>query len=151
MQFPLYQPEPSARPTPYGRPAAYDQPHFTPPPSSPAPLRAYPPPPQFDPRTAQHLQPGPGWHVVYQPIIQPVVAAKSAGIAYVLWFFLGFFGVHHFYLGRVGQGITYLLLTVLLGWLGLGVIVVGVALLVDLFLIPTYTRDANQRIIGYRF
>lgn len=32
---------------------------------------------------------------------------KSKGIAYLLWFFLGTFGVHKFYLGKIGVGILY--------------------------------------------
>jgi TM2 domain-containing membrane protein YozV len=34
---------------------------------------------------------------------------KSAGFAYVLWFFFGIFGNHRFYLGRAGSGIAMLL------------------------------------------
>ena len=30
---------------------------------------------------------------------------KNAGIAYILWFLLGFFGVHHFYLGNTERGL----------------------------------------------
>jgi len=33
---------------------------------------------------------------------------KSKGVAYLLWFFLGVFGAHKFYLGKVGMGILYL-------------------------------------------
>lgn len=34
---------------------------------------------------------------------------KSKGVAYLLWLFLGLFGVHRFYLGHVGVGIAQLL------------------------------------------
>jgi TM2 domain-containing membrane protein YozV len=37
---------------------------------------------------------------------------RSTGLAYVLWFFLGYLGVHRFYLGRIGSGVAFLLLTV---------------------------------------
>lgn len=90
---------------------------------------------------------------------------KSAGLAYVLWFFLGTLGIHQFYIGRAGRGAFYLLLG-LIGWisllvafssafvmdpvtgeggggLGIGALMYGVAfgllgilLLVDLFTIP---------------
>lgn len=33
---------------------------------------------------------------------------KSKFVAYLLWFFLGLFGVHKFYLGKIGVGILYL-------------------------------------------
>jgi TM2 domain-containing membrane protein YozV len=37
---------------------------------------------------------------------------KNVVIAYLLWWFLGFFGIHRFYLGRVGTGITQLVLLI---------------------------------------
>lgn len=40
---------------------------------------------------------------------------KSKGIAYLLWFFLGIFSAHRFYLGKVGSGILYLLTGQLFG------------------------------------
>jgi len=42
---------------------------------------------------------------------------KSKGTAYLLLFFLGIFGAHKFYLGKVGTGILYLFT---LGFLGIG-------------------------------
>jgi len=44
---------------------------------------------------------------------------KSKGVAYLLWFFLGIFSAHRFYLGKFGSGILYLLTGQLLGigWL----------------------------------
>lgn len=60
--------------------------------------------------------------------------AKSTGIAYLLWFFLGALGVHKFYLGKVGMGIAYFFT---LGFLGIG-------LLIDLFTLPKQVRDANM-------
>lgn len=159
VQFQQYPQQPDdARPGPYGHSTGYDQPDWYNHPPHARPTAAYPPPPQYDPQSGgygQFQQPHPqfGQQVVYQTVVHqgPIFAPKSIGVAYVLWFFLGFLGIHHFYLGRNGMGIAYLLLTVLLGWVGLGLIIVGVALLVDLFLIPTYTRDANYRLTGYRF
>jgi len=44
---------------------------------------------------------------------------KSKGLAYLLWFFLGIFSAHRFYLGKVGTGILYLLTGQLfgIGWI----------------------------------
>ena len=39
---------------------------------------------------------------------------KSVGIAYLLWFFVGFLGVHRFYLGRTKMGVF--ILAGVLGW-----------------------------------
>ncbi len=156
QQPPAPSGQPSARPGPYGHVTRYDAPAWAQQPSHPPTYAGYPPPPQYDPRVGATMPPQPQFYrqqVVYQTVVHqgPVVGPKSMGVAYLLWFFLGFLGIHHFYLGRAGQGLAYLLLTVLLGWIGLGVIIVGLALLVDLFLIPTYTRDANLRRTGYRF
>jgi len=59
---------------------------------------------------------------------------KSVAAVWLLWFFLGVFGAHRFYMGRIGTGIA-MLLTVggLLIWA-----------LVDAFLIPGMLRG-NQR------
>ena len=72
---------------------------------------------------------------------------KSTGVSYLLWFFLGSFGAHRFYLGQTGTAVVQLLL-LLLGWLPLfvGWIILGVWLFVDLFLIPGIARDENMRV-----
>ncbi|MDR2708728.1 MAG: TM2 domain-containing protein, partial [Elusimicrobiota bacterium] len=38
-----------------------------------------------------------------------LVEAKSKGVAYLLWFFLGLLGAHRFYLDKIGTGVLYLL------------------------------------------
>jgi len=89
--------------------------------------------------------------VAYSTDVHRVIPPRSVGVAYLLWFFLGWFGVHHFYLNRTGWGVAYLLVTVLLGWTGVGLLFVGLGCLVDLFRIRGYTRQANLRLTGYRF
>jgi TM2 domain-containing membrane protein YozV len=44
---------------------------------------------------------------------------KSKGIAYLLWFFLGVFGIHKFYLDKIAIGIIYLLTggLFMIGWI----------------------------------
>ncbi|MFT3689278.1 TM2 domain-containing protein [Paenirhodobacter sp.] len=67
---------------------------------------------------------------------------KSALVAYLLWFFLGFFGAHRFYLGRWVSGLVMLALfgigsalaVVLVGYLPLAV--VAVWWVIDALLIP---------------
>lgn len=58
---------------------------------------------------------------------------KSTGVAYLLWFFFGFLGVHQFYLGKVGRGLLYIFT---FGVLGIG-------LLIDLFTLPSQVRKVN--------
>ena len=79
---------------------------------------------------------------------------RSALLAYVLWFFLGYFGLHRFYLGRITSGVAQLALTlvsgalvvVLVGYLGLGL--AGLWWLIDALLIPGMTRGYNERLIA---
>lgn len=78
---------------------------------------------------------------------------KSAGVAYLLWFFLGTLGAHRFYTGRTGSGVMQLVLCIL-GWLtlliGVGIFLLGalgVWLLVDLFLVGGWVRAHNQKIL----
>ena len=61
-------------------------------------------------------------------------AAKSAVVAYLLWFFVGVFGGHRFYLGHIGTGILILICTLLGIFLTVPLIVTAIALLFDLFI-----------------
>ncbi|MCE6951557.1 TM2 domain-containing protein [Cereibacter sphaeroides] len=81
---------------------------------------------------------------------------KSTLVAYLLWFFTGGLGGHRFYLGRTGSAVGMIALTVLglltsVIYVGLILLViVGIWVLVDAFLIPgmieSLTRDARVRI-----
>ena len=68
------------------------------------------------------------------------VVRKSVALAYVLWFFLGYLGIHRMYCGRVTSGVVMLACTVL-GGLTFSVLIghalafiVAVWWLIDLFL-----------------
>ncbi len=67
---------------------------------------------------------------------KPVPTADNTGKSWVaallLCIFLGGFGAHRFYVGKTGSGITMLLITLLLGWIGIGIFICGVWVLVDL-------------------
>lgn len=95
-----------------------------------------------------------GLSIQQQMLIEQRVTnqAKSAGVAYLLLIFLGGMGVHRLYLGRTGTGVTMLILF-LLGWLtliiGIGVIIlilVGLCVFVDLFLVPGMVEQQKAKI-----
>ena len=65
---------------------------------------------------------------------------KSAVVAYVLWFFLGLFGGHNFYLKRIGVAVTQLVLSITV----VGLLVTVVWVLIDAFLIPGWVRRQNN-------
>ena len=77
---------------------------------------------------------------------------KSALLAYILWFFLGLFGVHRMYLNRWGSGLLMLILhgiSWLTWWILLGMVgfaVLGLWWLVDALLIPGMARSYNNRL-----
>ncbi len=66
----------------------------------------------------------------------PPMEHRTIFAAYVWLLLLGLFGAHRFYLGHTGWGFAYLFT---LGFLGIGV-------LIDLFLIPTYVVNYNHRL-----
>ena len=69
------------------------------------------------------------------------IGRKSVVIALILWFFLGLFGVHRFYLDKIGTGIIMALLTIVGGatsWILIGIpllVIVGIWWVVDFFMI----------------
>ena len=68
---------------------------------------------------------------------------KSAVIAYILWFFLGLFGAHNFYLRRTGVGIVQVILTITV----VGALITLVWIFVDAFLIPGWVRRENNLLL----
>ena len=85
-------------------------------------------------------------------LMQYDAAKKSAGIAYLLWFFLGWIGVHRFYLGQTGSGAAMAIISVI-SWITvfvgvglLGWIVIGIWWMVDAFLIPGIATRFNQEL-----
>ena len=79
-----------------------------------------------------------------------VKSEKSMVVAYLLLIFLGHFGLHRFYLGRIGTAITQLVLS-LCGWATVWILigfiplsVVWIWLVADLFLTAGMVRRAND-------
>jgi TM2 domain-containing membrane protein YozV len=78
---------------------------------------------------------------------------KSLPVAYLLWFLLGYGGVHRMYLGRWVSGLVMLALLgistlftfVLVGYVGLGLVFLW--WVVDSLLIPGMAQRSNDRLI----
>ncbi len=64
---------------------------------------------------------------------------KSKSTAYILWFFFGFFGIHKFYLNKVGIGILY--------FFTFGIF--GIGWFIDLFTLGNQVDNYNA--MFYRF
>ncbi|HIS29420.1 MAG TPA: NINE protein [Candidatus Avamphibacillus intestinigallinarum] len=77
---------------------------------------------------------------------------KSTLLSYILLLFLGSLGIHRFYLGKSGTAAAQLILTII-GWMTIlfvvgfvPLIIVGIWLFVDLFLVPGMVQSANNQI-----
>ena len=79
---------------------------------------------------------------------------KNALAAYLLWFFLGGFGAHRFYMGRTGSGFGMLglclgsavLTLVLIGFVGF--LALSVWWIVDAFLINQWLQQDSNAVAG---
>ncbi len=60
---------------------------------------------------------------------------KELWVAYALWFFCGLWGIHKFYLGKIGMGIIYILTCgfFFIGWF------------IDLFTLPSQVDRYNLK------
>lgn len=93
--------------------------------------------------TAEPPPPKPGLSPDMQILIEQRITNEgpNATLAYVLWFFLGIFSAHRFYLGRPGTAILQICCYfILVGF---------VWLLIDVFLIPGMVRE-NQSALRQR-
>ncbi len=128
-------------------------------PVAPAPQIVYQPPPVYQQQAPVVRQP----QIVYQQaptnfgsssdvgkLMMYEANKKSTGVAYLLWFFLGMFGAHRFYIGETGTGVAILLITIIsfilmavfVGFLTIWISSIWV--FVDLFLIPSMVQKQNN-------
>ena len=74
--------------------------------------------------------------------VQPLPSTKSRGTYIILGLFLGGLGIHNFYAGRYAPGAIQLIIMLALGWFGIGIVIVGIWVLCELFAI---TEDGEGR------
>jgi TM2 domain-containing membrane protein YozV len=76
---------------------------------------------------------------------------KNLGLAYALWFFLGTFGAHRFYLGKIKTGIAFLVIA-FLGWILLFIpyIVLGIWWLIDIYYVNKYVVEHNNEMRNHK-
>lgn len=67
---------------------------------------------------------------------------KNAIIAYVLWYFLGMFGGHRFYMKRIGTAVAQLILTLTV----VGMIVTSIWWIVDAFILYSMVKKHNMEV-----
>jgi TM2 domain-containing membrane protein YozV len=72
---------------------------------------------------------------------------RSALLAYVIWFFLGWLGLHRLYLGRYTSGLIMLALFGISWLLSFVYLIIVPWWVIDAFLIPAMTSDYNNRLI----
>jgi len=97
------------------------------------------PPGTVSPVSVPHV-PQPGLSADTRAMMLFEANKKTALVAYILWFFVGLFGGHNFYLNRKGVAIAQLILSVTI----LGMLITLVWVLVDAFLIPGWIRRQNN-------
>lgn len=91
-----------------------------------------------DPSGRQRWWDGRHWgQFADQPAGAPPLPPKEAGLAYACMLFtlIGVAGIQHFYLGKIGRGVLWLLT---FGLLGVGTVI-------DLFTLPSQTKTINAR------
>ncbi|WP_420813592.1 TM2 domain-containing protein [Lampropedia aestuarii] len=69
--------------------------------------------------------------------MQATQSGTSRGIYILIALFLGIFGIHNFYAGRIGPGVAQLLITLILGWFIIGLVITGIWAIVDIVAVKT--------------
>lgn len=73
-----------------------------------------------------------------EPLV--VTTAKSRGVFIILGLFLGCLGIHNFYAGYNGKGAAQLVITLVLGWIVVGIVITALWALVEIL---TVREDAR--------
>jgi len=105
---------------------------------------------QEEPQQPSTAPPQPGVSGDARALMMFEANKKSIAVAYFLWLFFGVAGGHRFYVGKLGSAIAQFLLLIVGLVLSIAVvgvfllIVLGVWVIVDAFLIPGWIRTQNS-------
>jgi len=81
----------------------------------------------------------------YKKEAEKLYPGKSLAVGYLLFFFLGGLGAHRFYYGKTSSAILQIVLALaIFPTMGITALALGVWLLCDLFLLPSYNREHNN-------
>ena len=126
-------------------------------PSWQPPAQQPPPGWQPHPQGYQYPQQAQGWGPQQnndaRRLMEYDARKKGNGVSYLLWFFLGAFGAHRFYLERTSTATAMLIITILsfvtlpVGIGALGLIAIAIWAIVDAFMIPSMVRAYNMRVM----
>jgi TM2 domain-containing membrane protein YozV len=97
-------------------------------------------PTELPPGTRQTIQQQGGLSSGTRALMLFEANKKTALVAYILWFFLGLFGGHTFYIKRTGVAVAQLILTLPV----VGAVITVIWVLIDAFLIPGWMRNQNN-------
>ena len=68
---------------------------------------------------------------------------KNLAVAYFLLISCGFLGIHRFYLGKNISGILFIILSYLCLLFSPAIVLVGIWLIIDIFLLPALVKSVN--------
>jgi TM2 domain-containing membrane protein YozV len=91
-------------------------------------------------RVPTAVAPQPGLSADTRAMMMFEANKKQTVVAYLLWFFVGYFGGHNFYLGRTGVAVAQLILSLTI----IGLLITFFWHIVDAFLIPGWVRRQNN-------
>lgn len=80
---------------------------------------------------------------ISQPSVLVVRATKSRGVYIILGLFFGCLGIHNFYAGHYGRGAAQLIITLLLGWLIIGLVITVLWSLIEI-IAETHDGDGQR-------
>lgn len=109
------------------------------------PIETQLPPPIPEPEKPQQAQTTPPQPTPQIGVFDNGPSGKSRGVAALFAFFLGCFGVHYFYVGKIGAGILFLVCSLVFCWTILIPLAVSVICLIQTIRLFIMTHDEFEQ------